>query len=544
MRRYLTIAVACAALFGCRTSHRGAASTSDPAGHRGGTLRVLSEPASVLDPAAIDEVYESVVVRQIYQGLLTFDPGLRILPCLATSWTISPDGTRYTFNLRHGVRFHDGSPLTARDAAFSLERCLTPGRGTQSLAATFLGPIRGARAYNEGHAASVEGIHVVDDQTLMIELERPCPVLLKVLAMDQTVIINRAAFEAGGEERLERSPIGTGPFRYVRRQVDGGITLARFDGYWGTPSALDTIVFKPLPTGDKGKEAEALANDEGQLSSLPTGTSAKARDLGLSVYRCPELSLTFLGLRLDAPPFDIPQVRRAVLLAIRREPIREIDPEGIIPVFGLLPPGMPGREPVDRMPQTDPAEARRLIAEAGYPEGRGLPTITIAISRGGEAVGRIAQGIQTDLRAVGLDVRLQEYAWRQLDSLTVNGRLQAFMLSWVADLPDPDAFLYPLFDSHGETNLFGYSSPEVDGLLAEGRVLPPGEKRSAIYAKLQDVIIRDAPLIPLYHSSIAYAWRPEVHDVEIGPSGLSMIDFDRIYVSPADLAHDSRRPSR
>ncbi len=544
MRRYVTIGAVCVALIGCQGRDRDGTQGSEAAAHRGGTLRVLSEPASVLDPAAVDEVYESVVVRQIYQGLLTFDPGLRILPCLATSWTISPDGTRYTFNLRHGVRFHDGTELTARDVAFSLQRCLTPGRATHSLAATFLMPIRGARAYNEGSAPTVEGIRVADDRTLSIELEHPCPYLLKVLAMDQTVIISREAFERGGEETLERSPVGTGPFRFVRRQLDGGIALARYDGYWGTPAALDTIVFKPLPSGEKGKEAEALAGNQGQLTSLPTGTSAKARELGLSVYRCPELSLTFLGLRLDAPPFDIPQVRQAVLRAIRREPMREIDPEGIIPVFGLLPPGMPGREPVDRMPRTNPAEARRLLAEAGHPDGRGLPAITIATSKGGEASAKIAEGIQSDLRAIGLDVRIRQCEWRELDSLTVGGHLQAFMMSWVADLPDPDAFLYPLFDSHGDTNLFGYSSPEVDSLLARGRILPPGGGRNAIYAKLQDVIIRDAPLVPLYHPSIAYAWRPEVHDVEIGPSGLAMIDFDRIFILPPDLARDERRPSR
>lgn len=544
MRRFLTIAVVCGLLAGCRSGHKGTTASTDSARRQGGTLRVLSEPASILDPAAIDEVYESVIVRQIYQGLLTFDPGLRTLPCLAESWTITPDGRRYTFNIRQGVRFHDGSLLTAHDVAFSLQRCLTPRKGGQSLAATFLMPILGAGAYNEGEAPSVLGIRAFSDETLVIDLVRPCPLLLKVLAMDQTVVISRRAFEKGGKEQLERSPVGTGPFRLARREPDGEIALARFEDYWGTPAALDTIVFKPLPAGDKGKEAEVLARNEGQLSSLATGTSAKARAMGLSVYRCPELSLSFLGMRLDAPPFDNPNVRRAVLLAIRREPIREVDPEGIIPVFGLLPPGMPGREPKNRMPQTDPDEARRLLADAGFPGGRGLPAVSIGISQGGEASKKIVQGICADLRAIGLDVRLQPYEWSELSGRAISGRLQAFVMSWVADLPDPDAYLFPLFSSRGETNLFGYASPEVDSLLARGRVLPPGEERNAVYAKLQDLIIHDAPLVPLYHSSIAYAWRPEVHDVEIGPAGFAMIDFDRIYISSPDMTQSLERPRR
>jgi len=523
---------------GCRTGRKDATPVAGSAVWRGGTLHVRCEPPNDLDPVSIDEVYESVVLRQIYQGLLRFDPSLRILPCLAASWTISPDGLRYTFNLRTGVQFHDGSTLTARDVVFSLDRCLAHDRDGQSLAATYLLTIRGARAYHDGHALSVDGIRASDDHTVVIELERPCPVLLKVLAMDQTVVISRAAFESGGTDQLEHAPVGSGPFRFIRRRPDNGVLLARFDGFWETPAALDTISFQPLKeSGKKGaKEAEALERNELQLAPLSTGTSARARELGLSIYRCPELSLSFLGLRLDRPPFDIPQVRRAALLAIRREPLREVDPEGIVPVFGLLPPGMPGREPVDRMPRTDPAEARRLLVEAGHPRGRGLPQIKLGTSRGSQAIEKITQGIRADLESIGLSVVVVPCTWRQLDSLTTRGDLQAFMMSWVADLPDPDAFLYPICHTNGESNLFGYSSTEVDSLLALGRVLVPGPERNAVYAKLQDLLLRDVPLIPLYHSSIAYAWRPEVHGVEIGPSGFAMINFSQIYIDPPELA--------
>jgi oligopeptide transport system substrate-binding protein len=554
MRRQLAIALLAGAVISLlaivtsvtRYDSRRETKTAEPAEPiRGGTLRVLSEPAINLDPSSIDEVYESVILRQIYQGLLSFDSGLRMLPCLATSWTISPDGTLYTFNLRHGVRFHDNSLVTAMDVAFTLERCLAPDLGDgQSLAATYLMPIRGAEAYNKGRATSVEGIRVIDDLKLEIELVRPCPLLLKVLAMDQTGVISRAAYIEGGQNQIQNHPVGTGPFRFVRRRPDRGIVLARSETYWGRPAEIDSLVFQSKSESTEAYEAHALLRGEVHLTTLSTGTAAKARELGLPIYRAPELSVSFLGLRLDLAPFDIPEVRRAVLLAIRRDPIRNVDPEGIVPVFGLLPPGLPGREPVDRLPRPDPAEARRLLAESGHPDGRGLPPITLGTSRGSAAVQKIAEGIQNDLQAIGLTVHVQRFSWRQLDSLTVSGKLQAFMMSWVADLPDPDAFLYPIFHSSGESNLFGYASPEVDSLLALGRMMTPGPERNNVYARLQDVIIRDAPMIPLYHSSSAYAWRAEVHGVEIGPSGFSMINFDRIYLDPPPLALNQKEAKR
>ncbi len=496
---------------------------------QGGVLRVLSEPAVCLDPRAVDEVYESAVVRQVCQGLLAFDPSLRLGASLARSWTISPDGIIYRFSLRPGIRFHDGSLLSASDVVFSIERCLDPGMEGTCLAGSYLLQIRGAREFHAGSAPSINGLRALDESTVEIELESPMASFLKVMAMDQTTILPRAVYEGLEERAAAETPVGTGPFRFVGRRANGTIALARFDDYWGNPADLDTVLFVPIEAAVMGKEPEAIATGEVAFGTLSSGASAAARSLGLRIFRSPELSLAFVGLRCDRPPFDTPAVRRAALLAVRRDEIRSVDPEGIVPVFGLLPPGMPGRMPVDQMPRSDLEEARRILAEAGYPGGRGLAPVTIGVTRGGPASREIDRRIGDDLRAIGLDIEMASFSWRELDSLAIEGALQAFVMSWVADMPDPDAFLYPLLHSRGESNLFAYSSPEADELLDRGRHIGIESQRPAIYQRLQDVVLRDAPLIPLYHSSIAYAWRPDFDGVEIGPTGFSFVRFERIH---------------
>jgi ABC-type transport system substrate-binding protein len=511
----------------------GTVRTAAPPPPSGGVLRILSEPARSLDPREIDEVYESVVLRQVYEGLLTLDTALRLEPCLATTWTISTDGLRYVFNLRKGIRFHDGSPLTARDAAFSFQRCLAPDVHGRCLAENYLLHIVGAEDYQSGRASEVRGIRVVDDHTLEIELLHPFSLFLKVLAMDQTVVVSSAYFDGVGAARAEREPNGTGPFRFSRKADGGDAHLARNADYWGTPALLDSLVFLSSADVDTTSESRAIADGRIDFASLSAGGGPEALALGLSVYRSPELSLSFLGLRTDRPPFYVAAVRRAALLAIHRDVLTAKDPEGKVPVFGLLPPGMPGREPVDRMPRPDPEEARRVLAGAGFPDGKGLAPVSIGFWRGGRASRSLANQIRSDLEAVGFDVEIQVYSWSQLDSLAVAGKLQAFSMSWVADLPDPDAFLFPLFHSKGESNLFGYRSSEADNLLDQARVLQPGPERSRTYLLLQERILQDVPLVPLYHSSIAYAWRPEVQGVEIGPTGLALVPFWRVHFGSA-----------
>lgn len=529
--------LACAFLACEKAGERAAPNPGTPS--IGGRLVVLSEPPQSLDPTLADEVYEAVVDHQMYEGLVALDAGLRLQPALATSWTISPDGLLYTFSIRPNVHFHDGSILDAGTVAASLERCLFRGGVEGTLAATSLARIRGADAYIKGSATRIEGIRVRDDRTLEIELDSPLSILLKVLAMDQTAIVSRSVSGSSDPAFVESNPIGSGPFRLTRRERSGEVCLARFDDYWGPKAFVDSLIFCPAPVQDqvggakRGEppfEVQALKDGRIQFAELPSGTSAEARAAGFPVYRSPELSISFLGLRCDLPPFDLRDVRRAALLSIRRETLTAVDPEGMVPAGGLLPPGMPGRDPVSRMPKSDLDEARRLIEVSGHPGGRGLAPIELAVARTTNPL--LYEPIAAALHSIGLVVRIQHYDWRALDSLATRGKLQMFVMSWVADLPDPDAFLYPMFNSKGQSNLFGYSSARADSLLEKGRVMTPGPERNQVYVSLQDQILDDAPMVPLYHNSLAYAWDPAVKGIDIGPCGFALLSFRSVWLDP------------
>jgi len=521
----------------------------EPPPRQGGELRVLSEVAQDLDPVRSDEVYEAVVVRQIYEGLLTLDAGLQLRPALATSWTISPDGRTYSFSLRPGVRFHDGSILDAASVASSLERCIAAHREEPSFASMCLCSIKGAEGRAAGRSSPVEGLRALNERTLEIELSEPLSLFLKVLAMEQTAVTGPGGIGRGGKASLEEQPIGTGPFRFVRRRDDGGIVLGRFDDYWGERANLDSLVFLPSRSVAAGDEAEAsppieigaLVRGDADYVELPSGTSALARSLGFVVHRTPELSVSFMGLRCDRPPLDDPAVRRAALLAIHREKLVAVDPEGMVPVNGFLPPGMPGRTPGNTMPDPDTEAARALLRDAGYPDGRGLPPLKVAVSEGSSP--RLYEPILADLEAGGFTVKTLALSWRQLDSLASAGAVHAFMMSWVADLPDPDAFLYPLFHSTGQSNLFAYRSERVDSLLEEGRRLPLGPARNQVYARLSEILAADAPMIPLYHNSLAHAWRSAVRGIDVGPGGVSLICFREVHLDDggSDAAHAGTR---
>lgn len=535
---------------GC--SRKPAEATTRERGPRaGGVMRVLLEPPEALDPAISDEVYESVFMHQVYEGLLSQDTALRIQPCLASSWTISPDGLTYTFEIRAGAAFHDGSRLQAADVVRSLERCLTPEASGKCLAESYLLNIRGAAAFQAGRAARVEGIEALDERTLRIQLEAPVSMFLKVLAMDQTMVVapRMASTPAGSGHS---SPMGTGPFRFVEQRADRTVVLARFDEYWREPAYLDSLLLvpeEPLRGGPdaprpRGLEIKAVTTGFADFVQLGAQNSGLAREAGLSVYRSPELSLAFLGLRCDTPPLDVPAVRRAILAAIHYDSLVSLDREALIPVSGLLPPGLPGREPGNHIPPANPTLGRSLLAEAGHPDGKGLAPLRIGITPGATTV-RMMEMIERDLEAIGLDVRIEIHNWRELESMTLDGTLPAFVMSWVADLPDPDAFLYPLFHSSGNSNMFAYSSAVTDDLLAKGRALPPGQERNRIYSELQDVILGDAPLIPLYHSSLACAWTKEYQGIEIGACGFALVPFRLVYkVESPDLAgaQDGGRP--
>lgn len=501
---------------------------------RGGVVRVLHEQVHDLDPRIVDDIYESTVVNQIHEGLVRYDPSLGIAPLLAESWIVSEDGLTYTFQLRDGVRFHDGTPLDGPAVVASLERVLAPDRPGECIAETYLLQIAGARDFRIGKANHIAGLAAPDRRSVTVRLEEPLSFFLFVLAMDQTRIV-----PAGVPGGLGPLPIGTGPFEFVRRERSGDfedIVLGRNEDYWGEESALDSLVFVAPRNHTLGDEARIALLLAGQVDgiSIPTGQASRLSGLGYRITASPELTVSFLGLQTAHPPLDDARVRRAIAHCLDHDAYAAAGGGGVLPAAGILPPGITGFPPTRRVLEFDPVRARGLLAEAGYGPEHPTPELTLFTTGDGPTTQFLRGAFREELRAVGVPIEVEVVPWTDLDRRVTAGSAPLFLLGWLADIPDADGFLYALFHSQAPNNLFAFHDPDLDRALVDARHMMPGQERLERYREIEARVVEAAPVVPLYHELTSFAWDPAVVGVELGPYGLPTVRFSTVHRVRAD----------
>ncbi|MFN8177180.1 MAG: ABC transporter substrate-binding protein [bacterium] len=503
----------------------------------GGSFHMMIERPGTFDPSIVDDVYEACIVNQLYDGLLEFDVHLNPVPAIAREWTVSRDGLEYTFLLRDDVRFHNGRRVTADDFVYSFTRIFRGDRQDFGISGTYLSKIDGVGDYVARRTSSIRGLKAVNDTTLVIRLEGPYASFLSALAMDQTKVVAREEIEGRGAD-YDRHPVGTGPFVWDHLDEDPRdprIILRANEDFRGGRPHLDEVVFHVPRDYSVDVAAQAACDGRVTMCDMPASWRGKFQgDPRFRILRRPELSFSFIGFRVDRAPFQDVRIRRAIAHAIDRERIAKIDPIGRIAAVGILPPGMLAYSPESKTFAYDPAESERLLAEAGYPGGRGLPPITYYQANRGEA-GRAADRIlQESLAAVGIDVRFRYVEWEEFSTDIDAGRLPCVGLTWVADLPDPDSFLASLFFTHGAYNMFGYSNPVVDSLLVAGAQMRGSIDRAGVYRRAERIIVEDVPVVPLYNAENTFAVRTNVRDLLITPFGVGNLCMERIWLdSPA-----------
>jgi ABC-type transport system substrate-binding protein len=254
------------------------------------------------------------------------------------------------------------------------------------------------------------------------------------------------------------------------------------------------------------------------------------------LHRYQELSLSFLGLNTEMPPLDNPLVRRAIAHALNRDAMVADSPSVRRQAVGILPPGLPGYSPEPKALEYNPERAARLLAQAGYPAGEGLPPIPLHTASQSKSAQRLLRQAETDLAAVGIRLDVVTVSWVQLGEHLDNRTVGAFLLAWIADLTDPDSFLRSMFETNGSGNYFGNPSEETTSLLELGiREFDP-VARARIYRRLEAQILREAPLVPLYHSIGVIAVRDYVQGFRPTPLGVAKVDLERVWFRPPDDA--------
>ena len=460
-----------------------------------------AEPET-LDPSIITGQPEGRVVNALFEGLCAYDENGQAVPGVAERWEVSPDGKTYSFHLRADAKWSDGSPLTAEDFVRSWQRTLTPSTGSQYNYQLY--PIKNAQAFAEGKLTDFGqvGVHAADPHTLVVELENPTPYFIQLCAFPTLHPLPVSLIEKLGDDWVKPGNlVGNGAYALESWRINDKIRLRKNPHYWDRANvALETIDVLPISDANVAFNfyASGLADllmDKGLAPPALLEDLKKREDF----HAAPFLGIYFLRYNGAKGPFTDERVRRAFSLAVDKTRIVEkITRAGELAAPGFVPPGIPGYEGTAGL-GFDPAEAKRLLAEAGYPDGKGFPNASYLYSKS-ELNEAIAVELQSMWReTLGVNVNLARQEWKvYLNSLSLLD-YDIARSSWVGDYPDPNTFL-DMFLTGGGNNRTGWSSAEYDRLIAKAaRELDPA-KRFAILRQAEDLLVQKAvPVCPIYY---------------------------------------------
>ncbi len=475
-----------------------------------------------LDPAHEVDGESFKVIENLFEGLVRYaDESTEIEPCLAASWETSPDGLAWTFHLRDGVRFHDGTALDAEAAVFSFLRQMDrdPPHPFHEVGGNY--PFWRAMGMQD----VVADVAAPDPRTVVFTLRRPSAPFLANLAMPFAAIVSPAAV-ARDRAGFFKRPVGTGPYRFVEWVKDDHLTLERFPGYWGEKAGLDRLVFRSLPENTVRLLAFERRELGGMDGIVPTDVPELERDSTVTLLRQPGMNVAFLAMNCAKPPFDDLRVRQAVNHAVDRAAILHGLYRGLgVVAAGPLPPGLWSFDDSLAPYPYDPARARALLAAAGLAGGFDTTLWAMAGPRPYmPEPEKVAQAIQADLARVGIRARIVTYEWGTYLDLVQRGKHDLCLYGWTGDNGDPDDFLYALLDrevaaAFPSTNVAFYRGEEMHALLGEAQRATDHARRADLYRKAQEIAHRDAPWCPLAHMTQLIAFDRRVRGFKLHPTG-------------------------
>lgn len=473
----------------------------------------LGNNPTTLDPALIVDVNGGTIAAKLFNGLVRLDEGLEVVPDIAESWTVSKNALSYTFKLRQGVTFSSGREVRAIDFKYSFERVLEPASKSPNV--WIFDKIKGVREFMEGEAEEVSGIKVIDDYTLEIRLDKPFSPFPGLLTMPAAYVVPLEEVLHWGPD-FSSHPVGTGPFVLKEWLSNRRLKLDMREDYYGTPAKVKGIVYRVIP-----EELTAVAEFElGNIDVLTVPASEYARYKKSPKWRglissIRGLNTYYLGVNCERPPFDDLGLRRALNLAVDRERVLATLYEGR---------GRLARGPVPDVlrrweePQGygyDPEKAREYVEENGFKGVR----VNFYITADPEVVD-VAEVIQSYLGKAGFDVRIKQLEWSAFKEAVSSGEADMFWLSWWADYPDPENFLFPLFHSSNlgpAGNRSRYANPEVDRLIELGQHAPNEELGDSYYEKAEKIVVDEAPWVFFWHRTDYTIRQPRVKYYKIHP---------------------------
>lgn len=514
--------------------------TPDPNAKQGGSIvMTYKDDVATLDPAIGYDWQNWSMIRSLFDGLMDYVPGTTDLRLgLADKYDISADGLTYTFHLRAGVKFHNGREMTADDVKYSLDRVTLPA--TQSPGSGFFGAIKGYDAMVGGTATSLEGVTVVDPLTVKIELSRPDATFLHVMAINFSAVVPKEAVEAANGD-FGKMPVGTGAFKMREWTLGQSLIFERNTDYWraGEPY-LDQITYEfgqePVVALLRLQNGEIDVPGDGippaKFTEVMADPAQKARVVTGDV-----LHTGYITMNVTTPPFDKVEVRRAVNMAINKDRIVQVVNNRAVPATQPLPPAMPGYTSDYAGYAFDVEGAKKLLADAGYPDG--FETDLYAMNT--DPNPRIAQAIQQDLAAIGIKANILSLA--QANVIEAGGAGTAPMIwsggmAWVADFPDPSNFYGPILGCAGAEpggwNWAKYCNPELDAAaVAADSMSDPAmmADRLKAWSDIYMKVMEDAPWAPVYNDQRFTMKSDRMGGADaLYVDPIATVNFDYVYV--------------
>ncbi|MDZ7321666.1 glutathione ABC transporter substrate-binding protein GsiB [Kosakonia sacchari] len=474
---------------------------------------------TTLDPYDANDTLSQAVAKSFYQGLFGLDKDMQLEYVLAESYSVSADGMVYTVNLRHGVKFQDGTDFDAAAVKANLDRASNPRNSL--------------KRYNL--YKNIAKTDVVDAYTVKITLKQPFSAFINILAHPATVMISPAALQKYGND-IGFHPVGTGPYELEAWNQTDYVKVKRFAGYWqqGLPK-LDSITWRPVV--DNNTRAAMLQTGEAQFAFPIPYEQAEVlkRNSKLELVASPSIMQRYISMNVTQKPFDNPKVREAINYAINRPALVKVAFAGFAtPATGVVPPTIAYSQAYQPWPY-DPAKARELLKEAGYPQGF---STTLWSSHNHSTAQKVLQFTQQQLAQVGIKVQVTAMdAGQRAAEVEAKGQAQSgvrmFYTGWSASTGEADWALSPLFASWNwpptQFNTAFYSNPQVDKDLAEALKTTDAAEKEQLYKQAQDLIWQESPWVPLVVEKLVSAHNKKLTGFYIMPdTGFSFDNADLV----------------
>lgn len=513
----LLILLACGCVMGAGLAGCGTKTRPLP-----GQILIYAQPEDpkTLDPINTDIAEAVHVITNLFDTLVTYDDQTtEIVPALAERWETSSDGRTWTFHLRPGVLFHDGTPCDAQAVKTSLERLLAPDHPLV---------FDKARPYQAAYQM-IAAIETPQPDRVVLRLHHPSAVLLANLAMFSASIVSPAALQRYGAAFAEH-PVGTGPFQLVQWDREEQIVCAAFDHHWRGRPKIDHLIW--LPVRENATRVQRLQRGEIHLADnlTPVELDALARDPQIVLQEQVGLNVAYLSMNLDKPPLDDLRLRKAIYQAIDKQALIQVGYGGHAqPATSLVPPAMWGHDPTLPDLPFDPEAAQQLLRQAADERGLVLP-LRLSLAVMNQARPYLPQPlavqgfIKDSLRRIGIDLVIETRDVNQHFEHLMAGRHQLGLAGWNSDNSDPDNFLYSLLDpdniSEAGNNLSRYRNMEFHEWMLAGQREMDRDRRLEIYRQAQRLVQREVPVVPLAHTRLRAAMRRGLEGYQLHPTGL------------------------